>query len=1400
MSKNTILSSVLAVTVSSWALVSTSAAETIHQTRHATNTLSDQNLCAVSSDILRKEIHTYTKPHFIQSGEVIWSIAQKYGISWDQLIEIRKATESIPTNQSVNWTKIQAGKTIQVPINNYAVKQIQLYTALQEKKNLDQELNALHEQGKMWTLQKKLNEVTPWLFPKEVVNLGINAMTQGLMGNMRDDFTPDNPIINDKLFQREVDCAGKIKAFFGFSLENTSDLKQLVASKDQDAWILLGSLIDLGFTRKVEDDFMVYFDKSKVGQREIIKKGEELNYYRAIQDLSIRIKSQGIPWSVIGAYFKGSNYKNNVKEEYQKRVKSGKNYHINTHQFKILGNNTLEFPASSVRDFRTSTRGIDMWESMSSIDFVINYIQDKAPYQNIRSKSRRDIIEKWLKIFHESLEVKINGVSIDLLEEIQKPEWERIQIQVDDTIEFFGPVAMDWFHVKTSDNKFKSDNNTTRTFFFIQALVNPDFVISEKIEPNEKMQGHKPSIGGIEYEIPVRNLLFAQEWDLLKTVYKEAILKYIMWKKELLDYTPKQLENLNAIEAQKDISLTGATVIALNSKRAKLRKNRITETIETLSTQKQTTFHRHYTQQIRALKLLGYMQNESELNPGAVKTHAPLPLIDTTKINIDAIYTNYLNKRKQELQAEYKNSCHIDRNFLEIRFLEWDTSIQIFDRIASELSYHAERFPSFGNLWDFTPLQKQEFLYELTKNSEIPGLNITAGKIPSSGNTIVGLPEVFTLVEKISNFSPIVKIPTGKVDTLIIDAVAKTQLQKDFAAYTINQESYESWFPVRKIAKEIADILDIQEINSLGDLQQRFPNLYNSKNALKLFPNQQHIVQAINNIQLPEIQKYISHLQRFQKYAPIIESDLKTVEDIKNLLENFTEKNRLETAKIIHDKIKSLLRFDNGSGASIIGKTIAISLFQTKLDTHYTKFTSWILRTWRSVDELIENKDLQKRAANLMLTISHRWERTILRASAENYTLRVLEAMNQNIASPILEKNWKGQVSYTTSTLQDHFNLYWKKLHQDKNFDEISQILSSEIDLLKEENFSAQSIYNYFSNTQIQDFLASKWKDTHILPTVEEFTTPGVRASVFDYATPPTNRTPPKVSSFATKSIALLRTTVENFSPQAIFTYIAILSQILLTSIPKSVFTYIPKLFFELTVFTLPKNSLPKTLEFLGFKWLSRKIRKSRELQTFDRAITDICEKPNPVRVITWIINHVTVRPIKWHLKNRRYKNNLQEVKKIQAKKVYSDNFKLGKLSLLQNISEETIWKTAIKEWVSEFKNSPENTGELSDRQIAHIIEQKKVDEYLSSSNINTPKKHIAKKSLLWYIPSLFKAKNARNPVWGSQKNINPEGINTQSSPKPWSSKEAEMQKGISSTSKTVQNIIRKAMQSNEIA
>lgn len=1352
MSKNTILSSVLAATVSSWALVSTSAAETIHHTRHATNTLSDQNLCAVSSDILRKEIHTYTKPHFIQSGEVIWSIAQKYGISWDQLIEIRKATESIPTNQSVNWTKIQAGKTIQVPINSYAVKQIQLYTALQEKKNLDQELNALHEQGKMWTLQKKLNEVTPWLFPKEVVNLGINAMTQGLMGNMRDDFTPDNPIINDKLFQREVDCAGKIKAFFGFSLENTSDLKQLVASKDQDAWILLGSLIDLGFTRKVEDDFMIYFDKNKVGQREIIQKGEELNYYRAIQDLSVRIKSQGVPWSVIGAYFKGSNYKHIVKEEYQKRVKSGKNYHINTHQFKILGNNTLEFPASSVRDFRTSTGGIDMWESMSSIDFVINYIQDKAPYQSIRSESRRDIIEKWLKIFHESLEVKINGVSIDLLEEIQKPEWERTQIQSDDSIEFFGPVAMDWFHVKTSDNKFKSENNTTRTFFFIQALVNPDFVISEKIEPNKKMQGHKPSIGGIEYEIPVRNLLFAQEWDLIETVYKEAILKYIMWKKELLDYTPKQLENLNAIEAQKDISLTGATVIALNSKRAKLRKNRITETIETLSTQEQTTLHRHYTQQIRALKLLGYMQNESELNPGAVKTHAPLPLIDTTKINIDAIYTNYLNKRKQELQAEYKNSCHIDRNFLEIRFLEWDTSIQIFDRIASELSYHAERFPSFGNLWDFTPLQKQEFLYELTKNSEIPGLNITAGKIPSSGNTIVGLPEIYTLVERISTESYLPEIELSQVDKIVTQGLADTEYKRNYYAYVLAKESYEVWFPMRKVAKEIARITKIRASRSFGDAQLRFANLLDPKRALNSWPNKQHIEDFLRDFKDPKIQATINYFLRFEKYHSIIQQDLQQVEKLRNLVTQITPETKIQIAQQIYDIIIGLLRFDDGSGSNIIWKVATISFLDNKVESHYDNAINWMHQSGRPIHSLITDSKLKERLTNLILTIWHRWEATILKAISENYILRVLETSGidtQHSDFPKPEVNLKWQVDYTKNTSSSNLDFYSTRLSGHT----LEQVLTSNINNIQENNFSSSSIFELFKNKEIQEFLRKSEKDTHMLPTMSEFQTQGLRKILFDYTTPPTGRTPPKPDSLASNIIKFFKIIWKNGNALENLALLSWIMYMITMPISRPI---VWRLYHIIRLWTT-KSDLPKALELFGMRKTATSMRRKRSKKTIKYAYD------NGPKLILWallspvesianssVAQKYIVKPWKRILQNNENKKIFQYgKKKIIEQKIQEKISQWNTFGITDDKNDDNVWKQLEEAYFEEHQAK----SFLEKRKVRKKIKQNIISSYRNNWKQDNPS---LKERIQQQVSGIFK-KYSKTP-----KDKNPEKNTTQ--------------------------------------
>ncbi len=1240
MSKNHILSVALAAGIASTSVPS-GAQETINYTRHSASALTGQNVCLIDSDTIQEEIRKHTKTHFIQSGEVIGTIAQKYGISSDQLVEIRKATESIPTNLSVDRTKLKAGKTIQVPINQRAVRQIELYTELQKRKNLDIELNALYEEWNMQELQKKLNETGPRLFPKEVINLWISATTQWLRGNMAADYDPDNPIINDTEFQREVDCAGKIKAFFGYSLKKTDDIKRLLASEWEDAWILLGSLQDIGFTRKTEDNLMGFFNKDKIWQREIINEEDEVAYTLAKRALSLRILKGGVPGSVVGAYFKGSNFKHRVKEEYLDRKEAGEDYHINTHQFKMIGIGEQNFQADRVKDYRSSSRGTLMSSEIGIIDFVTNYIQDKAPYQWLRSKSRRAIIETGLKNFHESLSVEVNGQQIDLLSELEKPQEQRVQIQASDTIRLSGPAAKDWFHVKTSDNKYKSENNTTRTFLFIQALVNPDFVLSEMVEPSKEMQDHKPVIGGVEYDIAVKNFVYLQEGDTIETAYKEGILKYMMWQNHLLEYTPEQIRKLNEIEEQKDISLKRPLITFLNKQRIKLRKDRVEETIASLTEEQKTYLQSEYARQIRALKILGYMQSESEPNAWTVKTHAPMPLIDTKKTDIDTIYTTYLDKRKKELEKEYKNSCHRDRNFIEIRFLEGDSSAHVFRRIATQLTHYTERFPIFATLDDFTPLQRQDFLYRITQDSNIPGLDTIAGAIPGSGNIVKGLADIYTIVEKISTESYLPEIQLSEADKIVVENLADTEHKRRYYAYILAQESYERWFPVRKVTKEISRITKIRDSRSFWDAQLRFANLLDATRVLKYWPDQSHIVDFLKDLETPKIQSTISYFLRFEKYHAIIKNDLDQVERLRTLNTQVTPENKQKIGKEMYDIITWLLRFDDGSGSNIIGKVATISLLDNKVVGHHNNLINWMHSSKKPVEDILSSPELKERFTNLILTIGHRGETTILRAVIENYVLRVLEAAGIDTQSPdfpVPEINIKWQVDYSRTTSSNNLNFYSTQLSGHP----LESVLKTHIQNIQEKKLSSTSIFELLQDTKIQKFLSDSQRDTHLLPTMSEFQTPGIRKVLFDYTTPPTDMTPPKPESLSSKIIEFFKIIGKNGN--AIGNLFLFLMSIWFMSFP--IFRPVVWKLYNIIRLTNKENDIPATLELFGFEKLAKEIREKRET----RNIWYILKGKWAVRLVNKYLQHRQDNKIFEYAKHKIIQEQIE--KKIKQGKI----------------------------------------------------------------------------------------------------------------------------------------------------
>ena len=91
---------------------------------------------------------------------------------------------------------------------------------------------------------------------------------------------------------------------------------------------------------------------------------------------------------------------------------------------------------------------------------------------------------------------------------------------------------------------------------------------------------------------------------------------------------------------------------------------------------------KYYGLQIKALQMMGFLESEDRLNPGAAVINRAIPYYDTA--NISKTYTQYINAVKTKRVAENKEVApYIE--YLDIQTLPGDDYGKIFARIVKYL-------------------------------------------------------------------------------------------------------------------------------------------------------------------------------------------------------------------------------------------------------------------------------------------------------------------------------------------------------------------------------------------------------------------------------------------------------------------------------------------------------------------------------------------------------------------------------------------------------------------------------------------------------------------------------------------------------------------------------------------
>lgn len=957
-----------------------------------------------------------------------------------------------------------------------------------------QNLDSLQEQ----------KEIT--IFPEEVATFGMQNLSNALLENIKYNWLNYiNPPFVDIWWFSEIYCAWTMKWFLQ-SLKQSQDRSRNENIYLNKIWVDAWELPDEFSSKWLYEqkiDLMPSFDTRKIWLQKIIKDKELYN--SLVLETWEYLENNNPVWALLFIYFNYSHYTNQVREYNIPKFYSKEKLSINTHQAMFIWNSFMSFKAWEIWNIENN-KETQFIENTDIIQFVVNFIQKRSWYKWwLWNYTRDEIYTNLVNLKSLIWTIEVNWEKIDFEKEYQKSYNDRLKLKSDDIIKFSGPILMDWFHEYNTSNKFISENNHLRTkFFFEFALIWP-YTMSELMVPTEellKIQTENDQYDNIRENIKIKHVYHLNKWETIELKLKESLLRFDFNFSKELDYSQDEIDILNNIQETYDENKK----YSLNQELIKLRYKKIEWLIAGLDSNAKKRFYNNYRLQIKGLQLFWYLQNEWKINPWSTNINTPILFFDYEWL--EANFLKYISLKKKELE-ENQNIDLINDKEIDIYFFPWDNFWKIFTQFHNTLLKYSSIYPDFEKIGNLDLLQKIKLLDILVdKYSNNKKIDITRERIPSYETVKLNLEHINTILQWILKESYTIEVEINDTDNIIIENITFTKQAYDTLAHVLVRESYEDWVPLRKIWKEVKDV--IWEISSRWDFQIRFDNLRNKDEALINFPSAENLKNAILMLENNELSKLIERRKlRFEEH---VESDLEIVEKIKDeikFFEIYDDERRLEAWVKIYEYLKDLFRFNWEKQINIVWKIMQSSLIQDKINSHYTHVHWWLERSNENIDKIIYNNELQNRLRKLILIINNRSEKKALIGTLENYIIRILESKWISIDTldyPQLEKNWNWQILYWPETAKNRLKFYQKRLHQYEDNDYEIELIQKVID----SNLSAEAIYNFFSNPKIKTDLDKSWFDTSLLPTIEEYYWWKFRWLFFDYQKTPIWRKPPE--------------------------------------------------------------------------------------------------------------------------------------------------------------------------------------------------------------------------------------------------------------------------------------------------
>lgn len=645
--------------------------------------------------------------------------------------------------------------------------------------------------------------------------------------------------------------------------------------------------------------------------------------------------------------------------------------------------------------------------SRSAVDFLVDFIASRADFPSSFFPNFRNTVLSGLARYPDLVEIEVNGKKLDVASELAaaKAGKPSVSIRPGDEIRLTGPVMLDGEIQATSDDAERRERMNARIRFLFE-FVTTIYLPTEVLTPGEDTLPARQDFDVPEAELVQKFVYSLRRGDTLASVLKARIIRY---------------EGIRENDP--------------------MRSQKIAE---------------HLKWQFRALKMDGFLQTESEFNPGAVNENRIIPYYDVR--TVPAVWNRYLAERRTA-DLEFEKSVALP--YLRISTIDGagiDSKRKLFREILARIEASEARlseYPALREVANFNEFQYELFMkrfFERSRNdSEVAESSDFFRDVRPNRNFYIRYGDLSEIAAEISDAAGL-EIPELKeADSAVIDAVVKNRFNASLVKNILVTETYsvDGRLGLRKASKRVREVLPFFTNNSHGDFQIRvaelagssvkdgrlvrpdgtpleWPTLKNLRDSASITLREEILKIARSHLEGPAFARFLSDSKELARVKETLDQDDVSAPEMSR----------------VRESLISLMRIDSGDASNLVGKTFSAALLDTKISLHFRKTAYWLPEMGVPFEYLADSDEERSKFDRVVALVNNLSEDKVLLALAENYVIRILsgafgvrlepEDVYARPTNPLkkLKQELARQLDYDRPKFFAHFAAYLEKAHE----------------------------------------------------------------------------------------------------------------------------------------------------------------------------------------------------------------------------------------------------------------------------------------------------------------------------------------------------------------------------------